>query len=114
MASLINLTNLRAISKNNESFIREVLEVFCSNTPRDIGELETEHGKGNVEAVRYYSHKLKSSCFTIGFEKGYEVFKAVETMAEGETEHEGIEALILRAKEICEQAIREIQTEIAQ
>ena len=76
--TLINLNALRAISRNNESFVREVLDVFQANTPKDLEQLTEHIGEGRGEQVRYFAHKLKSSCFTIGFEKGYEFFKELD------------------------------------
>ena len=80
--SLLNLDNLRSISRNNESFVREVLHVFQSSTPEDLNQLADHIHAGRGEQVRYLAHKLKSSCFTIGFEQGYELYKALETAAE--------------------------------
>lgn len=84
--SLINLSALRAIARNNEPFVREVLAVFRDNTPKDLEKLASHVVQGDAQMVRYFSHKLKSSCFTIGFGKGYTYFKDLETSADlGET-----------------------------
>lgn len=106
--SLINLNALRAISRNNESFVREVLDVFQANTPKDLDQLAEHIGEGRGEQVRYFAHKLKSSCFTIGFEKGYEFFKELETAAEKQ-EHARWQPLLDGAQEVCALALSEIR-----
>ncbi|MGB0136413.1 MAG: Hpt domain-containing protein [Flavobacteriales bacterium] len=106
--SLINLNALRAISRNNESFVREVLDVFQANTPKDLDQLAGHIGEGRGEQVRYFAHKLKSSCFTIGFEKGYEFFKGIETAAEKQ-EQDRWQPLLESAQEVCAQALSEIR-----
>ena len=107
----INLSSLRAISRNNEGFVREVLEVFVSNTPIDLELLESHLQQGNDEKVRYFAHKLKSSCFTIGFERGYELFKDLEDAAENNTP-ELWRGLMDEAVDCCQKAFVEIKDKL--
>lgn len=80
--SLIDLSTLRAIARNNEEFVRDVLGVFRENTPNDIDKLKGHIEENNQQMVRYFAHKLKSSCFNIGFTRGYECFKDLESAAD--------------------------------
>ena len=75
---MINLDNLKSLSKNNHAFIREILEVYLMNTPKDVESMESAVESGDFEMVRYFAHKLKSSSFTIGFNDGFKVFQEIE------------------------------------
>jgi hypothetical protein len=72
---LINLDNLKVLSRHNHSFIREILEVYLMNTPKDLLKMRESVDAQDWPVVRYFAHKLKSSSFTIGFIEGHRRFQ---------------------------------------
>ncbi len=109
---LINLENLKALSRHNQSFIREILEVYLTNTPKDIEMMRSAVDSEDWSTVRYYAHKLKSSSFTIGFDEGYRKFQEIEHLVKDEGDINEIPPLFSSASTMCEDCIREVKIEL--
>jgi HPt (histidine-containing phosphotransfer) domain-containing protein len=114
LEKLIDLQNLMVLSRQNLSFVREILEVYLANTPRDMDALQERVDESDWEQVRYYAHKLKSSSFTIGFDEGYKIYKEMETLIKDEEDTSGMPALMDRAAQLCDQAIVEVKIRMAE
>jgi HPt (histidine-containing phosphotransfer) domain-containing protein len=110
---LINLDNLKALSRHNEGFIREILEVYLTNTPKDLEQMKDAVSEENWQVVRYYAHKLKSSSFTIGFQEGYKQFQAIESTIKNEESTDDMSERFNAANAICDDCIREVKIELS-
>ena len=110
---MINLQHLQTLSKGNTGFISEILQVYLTNVPRDFEELQTSFNEGNMEKVQYLAHKLKSSTFTIGFDKGYKLFQEIEHLLKDGKGESKIPDLIEQANSACTQSIVDVKIELA-
>lgn len=109
---LINLDHLKALSMHNQSFIREILEVYLTNTPEDIERMQEAVDAEDWKVVRYYAHKLKSSSFTIGFQQGYEIFQKIEHQIKNEKPLDPISEWFGDACEVSDQCVKEVKVEL--
>lgn len=109
---LINLDNLKVLSRHNHSFIREILEVYLMNTPKDLVKMREAVDAGNWQVVRYYAHKLKSSSFTIGFIEGHRRFQQIELVIKNNDDPLGIPALFDQAMDVCDECVTEVKQEL--
>ena len=109
---MINLDNLKSLSKHNHAFIREILEVYLMNTPKDVQNMETSLESGDYQMVRYFAHKLKSSSFTIGFTEGFKVFQEIEMCVKEKTDEQLIPEKFAKAKSLCATCIKEVKIEL--
>ena len=109
---MINLDNLKSLSKNNHAFIREILEVYLTNTPKDVESMEAAVETGDFQMVRYFAHKLKSSSFTIGFNDGFKVFQEIEHDIKNNTAPTDIPEKFGRAKDLCDDCVRAVKIEL--
>ncbi len=110
---LINLDHLKALSLHNQSFIREILEVYLANTPKDLDKMKEAVEAEDWKVVRYYAHKLKSSSFTIGFQKGYLVFQRIEQQIKQEQPLDQVDNWFAEARDVCDQCVNEVKVELA-
>lgn len=110
---LINLDNLKALSRHNEGFIREILEVYLTNTPKDLAQMKVAVDEKNWQVVRYYAHKLKSSSFTIGFQEGYQQFQQIEAQIKNNEPVDDLDERFENANAICDDCIREVKIELS-
>lgn len=94
-------------------FIREILEVYLSSTPRDMDKLENNVEEENWEMVRYFAHKLKSSSFTIGFDSGFKVFQKIENTIKDNEDTRAIPILLKEAQDLCNQAQIQVKIELS-
>lgn len=109
---LINLDHLKALSLHNQSFIREILEVYLANNPTDLDKMKEAVEQKDWKVVRYYAHKLKSSSFTIGFQRGYEVFQKIEYQIKNDLPLDPIEEWFAEATMVCDQCAKEVKIEL--
>ncbi len=109
---MINLDNLRALSKNNPAFIKEILQVYLENAPVDFDKLKLHASEKDWAHVRYFAHKLKSSSFTIGFDEGFTLFQKMERIIKNHEDTNAIEGLIGEAEACCERSFIEVKNEL--
>lgn len=109
---MINLENLRVLSRNNDDFIREILEVYLTNTPRDIESMRAALSNEDWQTVRYFAHKLKSSSFTIGFIEAHGIFQQIEYAIRDNPIKPEVDHLVQHAIERCEACYVEIRLEM--
>lgn len=76
----LDLDHLKKIVGNDPAFLRQVLQIFVANAPKDVAELSRFAEAGDHEKVAFYAHKLKSASGAIGFNEAYEAFKQIEAM----------------------------------
>lgn len=112
--SVINLDNLKVLSKDNPAFIREILEVYLENAPLDFNKLKDHAAREDWTMVRYYAHKLKSSSFTIGFDDGFSTFQNIERIIKNHEEISPIPELIDTADRLCQDSFLEVKAALKQ
>lgn len=114
MGRLINLQNLLVLSHQNLSFVREILEVYLANNPKDIDALKKRVDNADWEHVGYYVHKLKSSSLTIGFNEGCKIYQEMESRIKDNDDLSDMPTLMDRAVKLCDQASIEIKIYLAE
>lgn len=113
LKELISLDNLKAISRNNHGFIREILEVYLTSTPKDLQKLQTHVVDENWEMVRYFAHKMKSSSLTIGFEEGFKIFQIIENTIKDQGDLTIIPKVMQEAGTLCDNAHVQVKIELS-
>jgi PAS domain S-box-containing protein len=63
---LTDLTHLRKMSNNDESFMQDMIKAFCDNTPLILEQLEKSCKEKNWEEVGALAHKLKPNLAFMG------------------------------------------------
>lgn len=102
------------LSRQNLSFVREILEVYLANTPRDMNALTERVDAADWEQVRYYAHKLKSSSFTIGFDTGYKIYQEMETRIKDKEDMSDMPVLMTEASTLCDRALVEVKIQLSE
>ncbi|NQX91298.1 MAG: Hpt domain-containing protein [Flavobacteriales bacterium] len=91
---MIDLTHLNNLSKGNDAFLKEILSVYLENYPKDLEGLKEAYAKDEWGKVRYYAHKMKSTCYTIGYIEGYSNYQEIEKIIKEGEERERIAEII--------------------
>jgi len=60
------IENLRALSPEDDSFVREIIGVFLEDTPARILELKRSHADGDVATFSRAAHSIKGSSSNLG------------------------------------------------
>jgi len=107
-----DLSYLKQLSKGDNGFIREMISVFIEQTPESIRNLETNLDNKNWVMLRAVAHKMKPSFSFVGLQELIDVIKKIEDYAETETNLGELPLLIKRVKEVCGEAISELNEDI--
>lgn len=75
---MLNLGTIERITNGNRDVIKQFLEVFATNTSKDLKKLSHAIDNEDPHQVHYFVHKLKSSAQSIGFINGHKELQRIE------------------------------------
>lgn len=107
-----NLTYLREISENNDSFFKDFISLFLKNAPQSILDLETALTKKDWEGVRQAAHKIKPSLGYLGMKEIHLAAATTEDYAKKLINLDEIPSLIEKIKDACNRAFNELEQEL--
>ncbi len=111
-SKLTNLDYLRELSENNESFFKDFINLFLTNTPETLNDLNTNLEKQNWEGVRQAAHKVKPSLNYLGLKDAQKVAATIEEYAVAKSNLEAIPKLVTELNNICKTAFIELEHEL--
>ncbi|MBL0339466.1 MAG: response regulator [Bacteroidetes bacterium] len=109
---LTNLSYLKELSDNNESFYKDFINLFLTNTPETLADLQQQLDSKNWEGVRQAAHKMKPSLNYLGLKDGQKLAAVIEENALKKIQLEEIEGLTKQLNEICIAAFLELEEEL--
>lgn len=80
----LNLSYLKEISDGSTEFMLEMLDIFMSQTPIYLQELESALSDKNYVVVAEIAHKIRPTFTFIGFDHATEVMAQIEHLARSE------------------------------
>src|SRR5690606_4017836 len=113
-AKLTNLTFLNEMSGGNADFIREFLNLFVTNIPASVTDLEDGLQQKDWEKVRQAAHKMKPSLNYVGLKETYEDVMAIEKNAKEVINLADMPTLIKKVSDQCAVACIELENELKQ
>jgi len=111
-SNLTNLSFLREISDGNAQFFKEFLEMFITNTPPALQELQNSYSSKNWEKLRQTAHKMKPSFNYIGMKELNQLSGKVEELARNQAESKEIEYMINQILQDTNIALAELKKEL--
>jgi HPt (histidine-containing phosphotransfer) domain-containing protein len=109
---ITNLDFLKEISENNEQFFREFIQMFLTNTPKSIEEIESAISSSDFEKIRQASHKIKPSFNYVGLKELSSAAAKIEDLAKKKENMEMIIQLLNTIKTTCKTAYAELEQEM--
>jgi len=106
----LDLDHLKQIVGNDPAFLKQVLQIFITNAPKDIAELSKFAQEENHDKVAFFAHKLKSASGAIGFNDAYEEFKEIEALGKNMGPIELIREKIDAIASHCEDCMTDINS----
>lgn len=80
----VDMNYLTEFSSGDHNFIKEMIEMFLENAPKDTAELQSYFDEGNWEMVYKTAHKLKPNLMMMGMLEQEKEAKNIEIMARAE------------------------------
>lgn len=85
-----NLTYLTNFAGGDQSFIDQMIGLFCKQVPEELNNIRVHASLNNLADVRNVAHKLKSSVSLLGAEPMIAQLKQVEELAISGAENSAI------------------------
>jgi HPt (histidine-containing phosphotransfer) domain-containing protein len=74
----INLEYLYEVADNDTDFVREIITDYLNNVPEQLAQMENVAAAGDIEAVKFIAHKMKSSFQFMGVQQLIELSQQME------------------------------------
>ncbi len=88
------IESLRALESEGEpGLLEELVELFLSDTPPRMRNLELAVTSGDARTVEEIAHSLKSSCGNLGAASLSVLFRQIEALGRGQ-DLDGVDALV--------------------
>ena len=111
--SAVNESELHFIkdiqSESDASFFGELLEVYMSELPKMIKQINTANENGDHKTLYFYSHKLKGSSMTLGINSIAKACEELESLAKDQQINTRTGVLTQDLVKIFEQVIKELE-----
>jgi PAS domain S-box-containing protein len=112
VTKVTDLAYLKEFSGNKTAFLKEMIDTFLEQNPKDIEILEEALKTKDFAAVKALSHSLQTSLGFVGFSQALmDHLKEAEALATGNSGMERIGYLLGIIIESCRQAQRELKEE---
>jgi response regulator RpfG family c-di-GMP phosphodiesterase len=106
-----NLDYLRMLSNGKPWFVEEMKELFLSENPQEIKQLENAILKKDYETMGHVAHKIKSTIPFVGLSGRIENnLSEMEKLAESHADWNVIDQHFRKVKSVCLKAIEELKS----
>jgi HPt (histidine-containing phosphotransfer) domain-containing protein len=103
-----DLTYLKEVSKGNDDFMLEMIDLFLTKTPETLYILETAINDMNWDQAGFYAHKLKATYAYMVMHNLKDILIKIEKNSKVLSELESIPALFVILKTNTQPAMQEI------
>ena len=108
--SVVDLSHLKKLSNNNDSFVDEMIQIFIDGTPDQLNNLTILLKKQNWQGLKIAVHTLKSSLYLIGLQQSYEDLHLIETnIGNNNIDPDQFTSLIQRTITFAKRAVVELK-----
>lgn len=110
--TLINLDYLRKLSRGDEKFVEDVIELFLKNTPSAIRNMKKYYQNENWDDLMMEAHKIRPSFNFMGIKELEDAAKAIENNASKQSNTAQIKELLEKIEKISEYAFVQLKEEL--
>lgn len=107
--NVTDLTYLIEISNGDNSFIKEMIEVYIQQTPEALANLEKYLIEKDWKMLQGVTHKMKPSFTFFGLKEMYTIIDSMEEYLSKEIHFELLPEMIAKVKLICNRAMMELE-----
>ncbi len=108
--SIIDLTYLKSLPGANDEFVKEMIDIFIEDTPKELDKIAKAIGDQDFAAIKRIAHKLKTSVSFMGLNQIVPLLKEMEAKGIAEQEMNDIINLFSTVEKTCNNAIKELRT----
>jgi signal transduction histidine kinase len=108
--TITDLSSLRKMSNNDESFVQEMVSSFIEKTPEIIKQIKHANKEKNWQEVGAMAHKLKPNLAFMGIDSLKKLIAQIETNANNNKNTKAIPGLIKKLTSSINVAIKELDS----
>ena len=109
-----NLKHLKELADGSNEFIIEMISLFIEDMPGDLEKMEIYLRNKDWQALRKVAHKIKPSIMYVGLTEIESLVKETEDYAANEKNLDELPEMLMKIKQICNEAISELIIDIKQ
>ena len=109
MALNYNLSKVYALSDDDPEFVMQIIDLFITEVPEDLKQIETGIDNKDHKYAYAYAHKIKPTLDLLGMSMAYEEILQVEAWTRAEGKKKEIEATFESIQSQVDKAIKEIK-----
>jgi CheY-like chemotaxis protein/HPt (histidine-containing phosphotransfer) domain-containing protein len=106
-----DLSDLKAISRGNETFVMKMVNMFIEQTPVHVAEMAAKYHQNDFKGMAAIAHKIKPSIDNMGIVSLKETIRDLEKIGKKGIADAGIEAMLEMVDKNITQVINELQKE---
>lgn len=107
-----DLSQIKEIAGDNPEFLKEIFEIFVTQTPEYIEALQKGLNTKDFELMRNTAHKMYTSLGTLGIRSLISTVKGLENDCQNKTGFEEMPSKIALITTTCNKAIAELEEEL--
>ncbi|MDP1841994.1 MAG: PAS domain S-box protein [Sediminibacterium sp.] len=107
-SKLYDLSGLYGMDLDDIDFIKEIAAVFIKNTKADILVLKKAIADNNINDIYQFSHRMKSSIYSLGIKQAYKTVESIEFYAKTNEQIDKIPGLFEHLSNTMEQVFKEL------
>jgi HPt (histidine-containing phosphotransfer) domain-containing protein len=109
MAINYNLAKVYALSDNDPEFVMQIIELFVTEVPEDMKQIDQGIKEKDHKLAYSYAHKIKPTLDLLGMTVAHQEILEVEAWTKVEGKRKEIEHTFDSVKSQVEKAIKEIK-----
>jgi len=106
--TVLDIAELKDLSRGNSKFICEMIEIFLEQNPADVAKLELAVAQGNFQETRALAHRMKTSVGFMALKPLIAPLNTMELLAENHKDLAQIKENFTKIKRDCEISVKEL------
>ena len=106
---LVNTQDLIDLSRGNNQFIFEMIDIYTEQNPADLNEIAKAINEQNYDNIRMIAHRMKTSVGFMGIASLLQPLSDIEELAEKKQDLLSIQNKFSKLKTDCEASVVELQ-----
>ncbi len=106
---VVDLNELYSMARGRNIFIKEIIDIFLTQTPKDLFEMENAMLTGDYKTIQILAHRMRTSLGFIGMKQLLPALGKIEELAAEHVNMENITQLFYPVKIDCLLAIIELK-----
>lgn len=106
---LYNIAGLQEFVEDDQEQVVFLVSIFLEDVPVMLYDLNKAHREGDLENIKFFSHKLKSSIDLFKITSLHAEIRAIEQYAKSGNNLEQMDALISKTNSVLNQVMDELR-----